>query len=135
MKKICFILAMISILSMLCGCGRYAKSYSAMFLITSCHGDEASMEFDSFRGKYNFRLKGEKEGTRVLDYEASLTEGEMNVYIDANGKKELLFTVRGGESYDETLDLKEKYGNERTVCIILESVGKCKDGDFEFRYR
>ena len=58
----------------------------------------------------------------------------MNVYIDVNGEKELLRTVKGGESFDETITLDDKYDNKKTIYIILESAGKCVDGNFEFEY-
>ena len=66
--------------------------------------------------------------------EASLAEGEMNVYIGVDGEKELLRTVKGGESYDETITLDDKYDNEKTIYVVLESTGTCMDGDFEFEY-
>ena len=134
MKKVCFVLALLLILVMLCSCGGYVKNYSATILITSCHGDEASMEFDSFRGTYYFKLKRDGAAEHTLDLEASLAEGEMNVYIGIDGEKELLRTVKGGESYDETITLDDKYDGEKTVYVILESTGKCADGDFEFEY-
>ena len=134
MKKACFALAMILALAMLCGCGRYVKSYSATILITSCLGDEASMEFDTFKGTYNFKLRRNGAAEHTLDYEASLAEGEMKVFIGVDGEKEPLFTIKGGESYDETITLDSKYDNEKTIYIILESTGKCVDGDFEFEY-
>ena len=58
----------------------------------------------------------------------------MKIYIGVGGEKELLFTVKGGESFDKTVTLDAKYTNEQTVYVILESVGKCKDGDFELEY-
>ena len=134
MKKACFTLALILMLFMLCSCGGYVKSYSATILITSSHGDEASMKFDTFKGSYNFKLKRDGAAEHTLDLDASLGEGEMNVYIGVGGEKELLLTVKGGESYDETITLAEKYDTEKTIYIILESVGKCIDGDFEFEY-
>lgn len=134
MRKICFSLVLILTLAMLCSCGGYVKSYSATILITSCHGDEASMEFDTFKGTYNFKLKGDGVDDRTLDLEASLAEGEMNIYIGVGGEKELLRTVKGGESYDETITLDDKYDYEKTIYVILESTGKCVDGDFEFEY-
>ena len=105
MKKIGFVLVLTLILVVLCSCGGYVKSYSATILITSCQGDEAS-----------------------------LAEGEIKIYIGIDGEKELLRTVKGGESYDETITLDDKYDNEKTIYIILESTGKCEDGDFEFEY-
>ena len=134
MKKISFLLVLILTLSLLCGCSGYVNSYSATLMITSSWGDEANMEFYTFSGTYNFKLKREGNAERTLDFEASLSEGEMNVYIGVDGERELLRTVRGGEAYDETIMLDEKYGNEKTVYIILESASKCTDGDFEFEY-
>ena len=134
MKKVYIALALILMLAMLCGCEGYIKNYSATILITSCQGDEASMEFDTFKGTYNFKLKRDGAAEHTLDLDSSLGEGEMNVYIGVGGEKELLLTVKGGESYDELITLAEKYDNEKTIYIILESVGKCADGDFEFEY-
>ena len=133
-KSVSFVLVLILALVTLCSCGGYVKNYSATILITSCQGDEASMEFDTFKGTYNFKLRRDGSAEHILDYEASLAEGEMNVYIGVDGEKELLRTVKGGESYDETIALDGKYDNEKAIYIILESVGKCVDGDFEFEY-
>ena len=134
MKKVCFVLVLMLTLALLCGCSGYVKNYSATILITSCQGDEASMEFDTFKGTYNFKLKAKNDSDHTLDLEASLAEGEMNIYIGVDGEKDLLRTVKGGESYDETITLDDKYDNEKTIYVILESTGKCVDGDFEFEY-
>ena len=134
MKKTCITLMFMLAFIMLCGCGEYVKSYSATILITSREGDEASMEFATFKGTYNFKLKRDDFAEHTLDFEARLGEGEMNVYIGVNGEKELLRVVKGCESYDETIKLSEKYDNEKKIYIILESVGKCVNGDFEFEY-
>ena len=134
MKKIGFVLVLVLTLALLCSCGGYVKSYSATILITSCQGDEASMEFDTFKGIYDFKLKREGAAEHALDIEASLAEGEINIYIGVDGEKELLRTVKGGDSYDETITLDDKYDNEKAIYVILESTGKCVDGDFEFEY-
>ena len=134
MKKIGFVLVLVLTLALLCSCGEYVKNYSATILITSCHGDEASMEFNTFKGTYNFKLKSADLTENTLDFEATLAEGEMNVYIGVDGEKELLRTVKGGESYDETITLDDKYDYEKTIYVILESTGKCVDGDFELEY-
>ena len=68
MKKFCFVLALILTLSMLFGCVGYVKSYSATILITSCHGDEASMEFDTFKGTNNFKLRRDGIAEHTLDF-------------------------------------------------------------------
>ena len=134
MKKIGFVLVLVLTLALLCSCGEYVKNYSATILITSCHGDEASMEFNTFKGTYNFKLRRDSAAEHTLDFEATLAEGEMNVYIGVDGEKELLRTVKGGESYDETITLNDKYDNEKAIYVILESTGKCVDGHFEFDY-
>ena len=134
MKKVYFILVLTLTFAMLCSCGGYVKNYSATILITSCQGDEASMEFDTFKGTYHFKLRRDGNAEHALDLEASLVEGEMNIYIGVDGEKELLRTVKGGEACDVTLTLDEKYDNEKTIYVILESTGKCVDGDFEFEY-
>lgn len=134
MKRIGLVLALVLTLALLCSCGGYIRSYSATILLSSCQGDEASMEFNTFRGTYNFKLRRDGDAEHTLDFEASLGEGEMNVYIGVGGEKELLRTVKSGESYDETIALNDKYDNEKTIHIILESAGKCVSGDFEFEY-
>lgn len=134
MKKAWFVLALMLTLFVLSGCGEYVKNYSATILITSCQGDEASMRFDSFKGTYHFKLRREGNTEHTLDFEASLAEGEMNVYIGVDGEKELLRTVNGGEFYDEAIPLDDKYDNEKTIYVILETTGKCKSGEFEFEY-
>ena len=134
MKKICFVLAVMLALVMLCGCEGYVKNYSATVLLTSCWGDEASMEFGTFEGTYHFKLKRDDVAEHTLDFEASLAEGEMNVYIGVDGEKELLRTVKGGESYNETIPLDDTYDHEKTIYIILETIDECAGGDFEFEY-
>ena len=134
MKIACFILILVLVLGMLCGCVGYVNRYAATILITSTRGDEASMEFYTFQGTRYFVLRRDDPAEHTLDLEASLAEGQMHIYIGVGGEKELLLTVKGGESYDETITLDPKYDNEKTICVILETTGKCVDGEFEFEY-
>ena len=134
MKKTSFVLVLMLMLTMLCSCGGYVKSYSATLLITSCHGDEASMDFATFKGTYHFKLKRDDTAEHTLSLEASLAEGEMNVYVGVDGEKELLRTVKGGENLDETIALDGKYDDKKAIYVILEAKDKCVDGDFELEY-
>lgn len=134
MKKLSLILVLVLTLAMLCSCGGYVNSYSATLFVRYSHGDEAGMEFNSFNGTYNFKLTRDGAAEHTLDLDARLGEGEMKVYIGVDGERELLRTVKGGESYDERITLDNKYDNEKTIYVILESTGKCKNGDFEFEY-
>ena len=121
-------------LIVLCSCGEYVNNYSATILITSCHDDEASMKFDTFKGTYNFKLKRNGDVEHTLDLDADLAQGEINIYVGINGEKDLLRTIKGGESYDETITLDSKYNNEKAIYVIIESTDKCADGDFKFKY-
>ena len=102
MKKVYIILALLLTLAILCSCSGYVKSYSATILITSHINNEASMEFDTFKGTYNFKLEGKNASDHALDCEASIAEGEMKVYIGVDGEivcdylnpKKLLDTMR-----------------------------------------
>lgn len=134
MKKTYFILFMMFALTIFCSCGGYVKSYVATILITSSHGDEANMKFDTFKGTYNFKLKSDDFEENSIDIEASLGEGTMNIYIGTDGEKELILTLNSCEAFEKTIFLDEKYSNKKTVYIILESNGKCFNGDFEFEY-
>ena len=134
MKKTSCVLVLMLILAMLCSCGGYVKSYSATLLITSCHGDEASMDFGTFKGTYHFKLKRDDTAEHTLSLEASLAEGEMNVYVGVDGEKELLRTVKGGENLDETIALDGKYDDKKAIYVIFEASDKCVDGDFELEY-
>jgi hypothetical protein len=134
MKRVYLVFVLMLALVMLCNCSGYVKSYSATLLITSSVGDEASMKFHTFNGSYNVKLKRDGAAEHTLDCEASLAEGEMNVYVGVGREKELLFTLKGGESLDTKITLDSKYDGEKYIYVILESVGKCTDGDFEFEY-
>ena len=135
MKKIGFVLVLVLTLILLCSCGGYVKSYAATMLFSSCYGNEASIKFATFKGTYNFKLKSGDLTENTLDFEANLSEGEMNVYIGVDDEKELLRTVKGGEAYDEEIILDSKYESEKTVYIILQTVDKCVNGEFDFEYK
>ena len=62
--------------------------------------------------------------------------GRLDILINNAGggiaiKETSKFTT---EEIDETIKLNEKYDNKKTIYVILESVSKCIDGDFEFEY-
>lgn len=135
MKKVFFILATALLCVSLFGCGNgYVNKYTAKMMKTSCWGDEASLEFSDFEGVYHFKLKEKTDGDRTLSCEASLGEGEVNVYVGIDGEKELILTVKGGETYDDTIDLDDKYNDAKTIYVIVEAQSKSTNGDFEFEY-
>ena len=134
MKKIWLILALMVAFVMLCGCSGYVKSYSATILITSTRANKASMEFKTFNGTYNFKLKRQDTSEHTLNVKATLAEGGMNIYVGVDGGKDFLRTIMGGESCNETIALDAKYDDEKAIYVIVETIDRCKDGDFEFKY-
>lgn len=135
MNKIYFLIVIVLLAVTLFGCvNGYVNNYAASMMRTSCWDDEASMEFSNFKGVYNFKLKGNNYSDHTLEYDASLGEGEINVYVGVNGEKELIFTIKGGESYDNTIALDDKYDGVETIYIIVESESTSSHGDFEFDY-
>ncbi len=135
MKKLSLITVLISLTVTLFGCGNgYVNKYAAKMMQTSCWDDEASMEFSDFKGVYHFKLKGNNDSDHTLEYDADLGEGEVNVYVGVNGEKELLFTIKGGESCDQTVALGDQYDGVKTIYVIVESENKSSNGDFEFDF-
>ena len=77
------------------------------------------------------RMRGEgQEGD--IHCKASLTEGEINVYYDVFGVKELLFNLKAGESIDERRGYIE---SGHTVYIIVETVTPAKEGKISIDFR
>lgn len=135
MKKLSFVLVIVLLILSFFGCENgYVNSYAATILQTSCWDDEASMEFSDFKGIYHFKLKGKNDSDHTLEYEASLAEGEVTVYVGINGEKDPIFTIKGGETYDNTITLDDKYDGVKAIYVIVESDNKSSNGDFEFKY-
>ncbi len=112
------------ILLSFCSCSRYVSSYSAIGLARnqSAHSCEAS--FLSLDGQLVFKLKlpkSENEGD--ISYSVELESGEIYLYYDADGTKEELAHVIGGESITDRGGYIEVNG---TVYIIIEATEKAK---------
>ena len=90
-----------------------------------------SAEFYQLDGTCVFKLKKTDGGEGDLHYIASLEEGEINVYYDIYGTKELLFNLKAGETVDSRGGYIER---GKTVYIIIETVETSKGSvrvDFE----
>ena len=134
MKRIFLIVLCITLIISFASCDfRYVSSYKALMFIRQEHGDHATVSFSRLEGTYvmKLRLKGEgQEGS--IQCTASLGEGEINVYYDSLGVKELLFNLKGGESIDER---RGYFESGRTVYIIVETVTPAKEGKIEIDLR
>ncbi len=126
MKKTVLLILSLMILLFPTGCTTYSSSYKAIGFVHSNTSDHAEMSFYSFEGKMVFRLKSAGEGD--LKFKANLESGTATVYYDYNGIKSELFSIGPGEE----LDSHGGYVESGTVYIIVETDGKCMNGDFSF---
>ncbi len=127
MKKFISVLLTCIFLVALCSCTTYKSDYDAVKMTTSSGGDHCKASFSSLEGTLVLNAKmqnGAAEGE--IHYKASLDEGELYVYYDAFGTKELLFSLKGGETIDAHGGYVE---NGQKVTIIIETVGAAKNGE------
>lgn len=132
MKKLLLIVLCLTLLFSSTSCGiRYMSSYKALGLIRSEMGDRGSAKFSYLDGTLVLKLKMDGEGLEnSIGCKASLEEGEINVYYDWIGVKELLFNLKAGESIDES----RGYIESGSVYIIIETVTPAK-GSVEIELR
>ena len=132
MKKLLLIVLCLTLLFSSTSCGiRYMNSYKALGLIRSEMGDRGSAKFSYLDGTLVLKLKMDGEGLEnSIGCKASLEEGEINVYYDWIGVKELLFNLKAGESIDES----RGYIESGSVYIIIETVTPAK-GSVEIELR
>ena len=124
-KGFAWIAAVICLLA-LTGCGKYVSSYKAVGFVHSNTSKSAFMNFYSFDGKMVFQLKSSGEGE--LQYSASLESGSATIYYDYNDVKTELCTIEAGNAVDS----HGGYVEAGTVYIIVETDGKCENGEFTF---
>ena len=133
MKKILLCFLCLTLLLSVTACSGYVSSYKALMFVRSEMGDHASISFSGFEGTYVMKLKMKGEGQEGdIHCKASLTEGEINVYYDWLGTKELLFNLKAGESIDERRGYIE---SGKTVYIIVETVTPAKEGKISIDLR
>lgn len=133
MKKALLIVLCIALLLSVTACSGYVSDYKAFMFVREERGDHASISFSGFEGTYVMKLKMKGEGQEGdIHCKASLTEGEINVYYDWLGTKELLFNLKAGESIDERLGYIE---SGHTVHIIVETVTPAKEGKISIDLR
>ncbi len=132
MKKLIPVLLSITLLILpLTACNMGNNSYMATLLVKSEGLDHCEASFGSLKGtlRLNATVPADTDGT--IHYDAELGEGELSVYYEINGRKERLFTIKGGEEIDSRGGSVAK-GDK--VKIIIETVGKAKSGDIEIDF-
>ncbi len=132
MKRILLLVLCIALLFSFTSCN-YVSSYKALMFVRSEMGDHATISFSRLEGTYVMKLRMRGEGQEGdIHCKASLTEGEINVYYDVLGVKELLFNLKAGESIDERRGYIE---SGHTVYIIVETVTPAKEGKISIDLR
>ena len=107
------------------GC-KYVSSFSATVCFHSSSSDSGSIRFDSLTGTYVFKMK--TSTTDQLSYTAKLGGGSLKVYYDNEDEKKELFYLSSGETVESSLSpLKDG-----TLYVIIETDGKCENGDLSF---
>ena len=133
MKKLLLILVCLTVLFSSTSCNfRYISSYKALGLVRSEMGERGIAKFGRLDGTLVLKLKMSGKGLEnSIGCKASIEEGEINVYYDIFGVKELLFNLKAGESIDERRGYIE---SGKTVYIIIETVTPAK-GNVEIDLR
>jgi len=129
MKKHLLVLVII-VLSFFCfvGCVKYSSSYSAIASVRTNTSDTASYSFSSFKGRMVFKLKCKDGCSGQLSYSAKLDSGNLTVYVDHDGTKRELVSLKSGDNISSSVSGISK----GTVYIIIETDGKCEEGSFRF---
>ena len=133
MKKTLLIFLCLAVLFSSTSCNfRYISSYKALGLVRSEMGERGIAKFGRLDGTLVLKLKMSGKGLEnSIGCKAAIEEGEINVYYDAFGVKELLFNLKAGESIDERRGYIE---SGKTVYIIIETVTPAK-GNVEIDLR
>lgn len=104
---------------LLSACSRHISSYKAIGLNAESSNDHCSVQFRSLTGRYVLQTKktGSSEGT--ISYSIQLEEGEINIYYDALGVKELLCSAKAGAPVTGVGGYVER---GKRIYIIIETV-------------
>ena len=130
MKKLLTVVLVACLLFSLAGCSAYRSHYKAVGFVHSNTPGSAFMSFYEFDGTMVFNLKNKNTGEK-LNYSAKLETGTVTVYYDTNGTKTELFRLGTGGQIASLLDLP----STGKICIIVETDGKCSNGDFRFNIK
>lgn len=114
----------------LSACGnKYVSRYNATLMVKTNTSNKASVSFDSFSGTYVMQFRNNSADEVFVSYNATLGEGNIKVYYDFADEKLNLFEI-GTDGIAE--GKTETVAGNKTIYIIIESDGKCREGSFSF---
>ena len=115
----------------LAGCSGYASSFKTTMCVTTNTSKDASLSFSTLEGTKVFQMKVDKNAEGVLKYAGKLDGGSATVYYDDNGTKKKLFSVGAGEKVEQSVEGLET----GKLYVIIETDGKCEEGNFTFEVK
>jgi len=115
----------------LAGCSGYASSFKTTMCVTTNTSKDASLSFSTLEGTKVFQMKVDKNAEGVLKYSGKLDGGSATVYYDDNGTKKKLFSVGAGEKVEQSVEGLET----GKLYVIIETDGKCEEGNFTFEVK
>ena len=111
---------------------RYKSSFAATMCVESSRSKSAKLDFGSMKGTKVLKMKHDGSDNAYIEYSGKIGSGKLTVYYDDDGTKKELFSLSAGERADSVSEPLKKKG---TVYIIIETDGKCTDGNFEFKIK
>lgn len=99
---------------------KYKNMYSSEGLEINDYNNEDQhyISFESLSGNYVCRFKKTTDGDGEINYTAFIKSGELKIYYDSQGKKELLATITPGETVIASGGYVQK---GRRAYIIIEA--------------
>ncbi len=126
MKRLtAFILTIVMVFAIV-SCSDNVNCYSATMLIKSSSNNKCSAEWGTLKGSLGLNTKLTDKSESSIHYTATLEEGEISVYYETKlTEKELLFTVKGGETAEGYAGYAE---NGQHIDIVIEAKEQSKGG-------
>ena len=99
---------------------KYKNMYSSEGLEINDYNNEDQhyISFNALSGNYVCRFKKTTDGDGEINYTAFIKSGELKIYYDSQGKKELLATITPGETVIASGGYVQK---GRRAYIIIEA--------------
>ena len=124
MKRFISFMMILSLLFLLCSCGKYTSSYKAIGLVKNQTSHSCEASFHALEGQLVFKIKQSNAGTDGdISYCVQVDKGEIYLYYDSCGVKEELVHVKAGESIENSGGYVT---NGESVYIIIEATEKAK---------